>query len=71
MYNGTRASLLAVMLFHTTNNTSVRTILPNIPGLSRDDGNLVLVGVTSVVALLVVALTKGRLAHTPESTTTR
>lgn len=60
--NGARASLLAVMLLHTAINTSTRLILPNIPGLSREEGNLLLVVVYGVVALLVVALTKGRLA---------
>jgi hypothetical protein len=66
MYNGTCGSLLSVMLFHATINTSVRLILPNIPGVSRDEANLVLVGVYVLVALVVVALTKGRLAHAPE-----
>ena len=63
--NGTRASLLAVMLLHAAINTSTRLILPSVPGLSRDDGNLLLVVVYSAIALLVVALTKGRLAYEP------
>ncbi len=66
VFNSTRASLLSVMLFHAAINTSVRMILPNVPGLSRDHGNLVLVGVYVLVALVVVVLTKGRLAHAPE-----
>ncbi len=66
VYNNTRGSLLSVMLFHASINTSVRMILPNIPGVSRDEANLVLVGVYVLVALVVVALTKGRLAHAPE-----
>jgi membrane protease YdiL (CAAX protease family) len=66
VFNSTRASLLSVMLFHAAINTSVRMILPNVPGLSRDHGNLVLVGVYVLVALVVVVLTKGRLVHAPE-----
>lgn len=63
--NATRASLLAVMLLHAAINTSTRLILPNVPGLSREDGNLLLVLVYGAVALLLVALTKGRLADRP------
>jgi membrane protease YdiL (CAAX protease family) len=63
--NGARASLLAVSLLHASINTSKRLILPNIPGLSRADGNLLLVAVYSTVALLLVALTQGRLNYTP------
>jgi membrane protease YdiL (CAAX protease family) len=70
VFNGTRASLLGVLLLHTTINTSTRMILPNIPGMSRDEGNLLLVVIYGVVALLIVALTKGRLA-TPESSALR
>jgi membrane protease YdiL (CAAX protease family) len=66
VHNGTRASLLSVMLLHATINTTIRMILPNVPGLSRSDGNLLLVTVYTVVALLLILLTKGRLAHTPE-----
>jgi membrane protease YdiL (CAAX protease family) len=69
MYNGTRASLLSVMLLHAAINTSTRLILPSIPGLNRNDGNLLLVVVYGAVALLLVALTKGRLAYAPEQTT--
>jgi membrane protease YdiL (CAAX protease family) len=65
LYNGTQASLLAVMLLHATINTSTRLILPNVPGLSREDGNLLMVGVYGVAALLLIALTKGRLNYTP------
>jgi membrane protease YdiL (CAAX protease family) len=68
VYNGTRASLLAVMLLHASINTSTRLILPNIPGLSRDDGNLTLVVVYSAVALLIIVLTKGGMAATPAQT---
>src|SRR4029079_15173093 len=60
--NGTRASLLGVLLLHATINTSTRLILPNVPGMSREAGNLLLVVVYSAVALLIVMLTKGRLA---------
>jgi len=60
--NGTRASLLAVMLLHAAINTSTRLILPNVPGLSREDGNLLLVLAYGAAALLLVALTRGRLA---------
>jgi uncharacterized protein len=66
VYNGTRASLLAVMLLHAAINTSTRLILPNIPGLNRDDGNVLLVVVYGATALLLVALTKGRLAYVSE-----
>lgn len=69
--NGTRASLLAVMLLHASINTSTRLLLPNIPGLSRADGNLLLVIVYGAVALLLVALTKGRLNHAPTQGETR
>jgi membrane protease YdiL (CAAX protease family) len=62
VFNGTRASLLSVMLLHATINTSTRMILPNVPGMSREAGNLLLVVVYGVIALLLVALTKGRLA---------
>jgi membrane protease YdiL (CAAX protease family) len=62
VFNGTRSSLLSVMLLHAAINTSARLILPNIPGLSRDEGNLLLVVVYGLVALLLVVLTKGRLA---------
>ena len=62
VFNGTRSSLLSVMLLHAAVNTSARLILPNIPGLSRDEGNLLLVVVYGTAALLIVALTKGRLA---------
>jgi membrane protease YdiL (CAAX protease family) len=62
--NGTRASLLGVLLLHATINTSTRMILPNIPGLSRADGNLLLVVVYGAVALLLVAQTRGRLNYT-------
>jgi membrane protease YdiL (CAAX protease family) len=68
VYNGTRASLLSVMLLHAAINTSTRLVLPNVPGVSRGEVNLMLVGVTSVVALLIVALTRGRLAYSPEPT---
>ena len=63
--NGARASLLAVMLLHAAINTSTRLILPNVPGLSREDGNLLLVLAYGAAALLLVALTKGRLADRP------
>ena len=66
VHNGTRASLLSVMLLHATMNTTTRMILPNVPGLSRSDGNLLVVTVYTVVALLLIFLTKGRLAHRPE-----
>jgi membrane protease YdiL (CAAX protease family) len=62
VFNGTRSSLLGVLLLHATINTSTRLILPNVPGMSREAGNLLLVVVYGVVALLIVALTKGRLA---------
>jgi membrane protease YdiL (CAAX protease family) len=62
VFNGTRSSLLSVMLLHATINTSTRMILPNVPGMSREAGNLLLVVVYGAVALLIVALTKGRLA---------
>jgi membrane protease YdiL (CAAX protease family) len=62
VYNGTRASLLSVLLLHASINTSTRLILPNVPGLSRDDGNLMLVLVYGAVALMLIVLTKGRLA---------
>jgi membrane protease YdiL (CAAX protease family) len=62
VFNGTRSSLLSVMLLHAAINTSARLILPNIPGLSRDEGNLLLVVVYGLVALLLIVLTKGRLA---------
>jgi membrane protease YdiL (CAAX protease family) len=66
VFNGTRSSLLSVMLLHAAVNTSTRLMLPNVPGLSRDEGNLLLVIVYGVVALFIVALTKGRLAAPPE-----
>jgi membrane protease YdiL (CAAX protease family) len=62
VFNGTRSSLLGVLLLHAAVNTSTRLILPNIPGLSRDEGNLLLVVAYGAVALLLVVLTKGRLA---------
>jgi uncharacterized protein len=62
VFNGTHSSLLSVMLLHAAFNTSARLILPNIPGLSRDEGNMLLVVVYGLVALLLVVLTKGRLA---------
>jgi uncharacterized protein len=62
VFNGTRASLLGVLLLHATINTSTRLILPNVPGMSREAGNLLLVIMYGAMALLVVALTKGRLA---------
>ncbi|HEU5087640.1 MAG TPA: hypothetical protein VFT99_09350, partial [Roseiflexaceae bacterium] len=43
-------------------NTSARMLLPAVPGLSRDAGNLLLVAVYASVALLVLGLTRGRLA---------
>jgi hypothetical protein len=55
-----------VMLLHAAINTSTRLILPSVPGLSRDEGNLLLVGVYGIVALLIVTLTKGRLAEVSE-----
>jgi membrane protease YdiL (CAAX protease family) len=67
VYNSTSASLLGVMLLHTAINTSTRLILPSVPGLSRDDGNLLLVAVYGVVAVLLLALTKGRLAYAPQA----
>lgn len=66
VYNSTRASLLAVLLLHAAVNTSTRLILPNVPGLSREAGNGMLVVVYGAVALLIVVLTKGRLAHARE-----
>lgn len=63
VFNGSRASLLAVLLLHATINTSTRMILPNVPGLSREAGNLLLVVVYGTAAFLIVALTKGRLAE--------
>jgi membrane protease YdiL (CAAX protease family) len=62
VFNGTRSSLLSVMLLHAAFNTSARLILPNVPGMSRAAGNLLLVVVYGVVALLIVAVTQGRLA---------
>lgn len=62
VFNGTRSSLLSVMLLHATFNTSTRLILPNVPGLSRAEGNLLLVIVYGAVALLLVAFTRGQLA---------
>jgi hypothetical protein len=50
------------MLLHATVNTSTRMILPNVPGMSREAGNLLLLVVYGVVALLIIALKKGRLA---------
>lgn len=67
LFNGTRGSLLGVMLLHATINTSTRFILPNVPGMTREAGNLLLVVVYGAIALLVVALTRGRLASPPES----
>jgi CAAX protease family protein len=66
VFNGTSSSLLSVMLLHAAINTSTRLILPSVPGLSRDEGNLLLVGVYGIVALLIVTLTKGRLAEVSE-----
>jgi membrane protease YdiL (CAAX protease family) len=66
VFNSTRFSLLSAMLLHAAVNTSARLVLPNIPGLSRDQGNLLLVVSYGAVALLVVVLTKGRLAAPPE-----
>jgi membrane protease YdiL (CAAX protease family) len=62
VFNGTRSSLLSVMLLHAAINTSARLILPNVPGMSREAGNLLLVVVYGAVALLIIVLTKGRLA---------
>jgi uncharacterized protein len=62
VFNGTGSSLLAVLLLHAAINTPARLILPNVPGLNRDEGNLLLVVVYGLVALLLVVLTKGRLA---------
>jgi hypothetical protein len=71
VFNGTRSSLLSVMLLHAAINTSARLILPNVPGLSRDEGNLLLVVVYGLVALLLVMLTKGRLAAPSRNGTAR
>lgn len=67
VFNGTRSSLLSVMLLHAAVNTAARLILPNVPGLSRADGNLLLVAAYGIAALLVVVLTKGRLAEPSRS----
>ena len=63
--NGARSSLFAVMLLHAAINTSARLILPSVPGMSRDQGNLLLVAAYGAAALLVVALTRGRLGAAP------
>jgi membrane protease YdiL (CAAX protease family) len=63
LFNGTRASLVGVLLLHASVNTSARMILPSVTGLSRDTGNLLLVVVYSIIALVVVGLTGGRLAY--------
>ena len=62
VFNGTRASLVGVLLLHASVNTSARMILPAVPGLSRDTGNLLLVAVYGIVALLILGVTRGRLA---------
>jgi hypothetical protein len=68
VFNGTRSSLLGVLLLHATFNTSTRLILSNVPGLSHEEGNLPLVVVYGTLALLLVALTKGKLAFPSEHT---
>jgi membrane protease YdiL (CAAX protease family) len=62
VFNGTRGSLVGVLLLHASVNTSARMILPAVPGLSRDTGNLLLVALYAIVALLILGLSRGRLA---------
>jgi membrane protease YdiL (CAAX protease family) len=72
LYNGTGRSVLIVALFHSAFNSATslgqqRFTAELIPGPSL----LHAAGVLVAVAVLVVALTRGRLAYKPERATTR
>jgi membrane protease YdiL (CAAX protease family) len=65
MYNGTRRSILIVALFHSAFNMSTgQAITPVfVPGASATVQNLVPWAVAAVIALVVIALTRGGLAY--------
>lgn len=67
VYNNTRGSLLLVTLLHAAVDTATRFFLPNVEGLTRTQGNLAIAIAFGAWALLLVAVTRGRLGYAPEN----
>lgn len=67
LYNGTGGSLLIVGLFHSAfNMMSGQQITPAfVPSVEPSVLNLLVVGVTAVVAILITVVTRGRLGRKP------
>ena len=66
MYNRAQASLFVVTLLHAAVDASTRTLLPTIFGTDRAAANLVPLIGFGVGALLLIGLTRGRLAYQPD-----
>ena len=65
MYNRAQASLFVVTLLHAAVDASTRYLLPTIFGTDRAAGNLVPLIGFGVGAMLLIVLTRGRLAYHP------
>ena len=63
MYNRAQASLFVVTLLHAAVDASTRTLLPTIFGAERAAGNLAPLIGFGVGAMLLIVVTRGRLAY--------
>jgi hypothetical protein len=68
LYNNTGYSVLLVGLFHSSFNVTTSAFGPFIFGVAAGSEVVIGTGVVAVAAVLIVVLTKGRLAYTPERT---
>ena len=66
VYNRSQGSLFLVTLVHAAVDASTRTLLPTIFGTDRAAANLVPLIGFGVGALLLIGLTRGRLAYQPD-----